>query len=93
MAIISGSRYEESVVDYFKKDEYGSQLPVVIYSFDKLENAKFFIHYYTTGETLQGLAQRYLRNPALWWTIAEYNPEITDYLNIPINAGLRIPHA
>jgi hypothetical protein len=93
MAIVSGSRYEESVVDYFKKDYYGAELPVVIYSFDSLQSAKFFIHQYKTGETLQGLAQTYFRNPALWWTIAEYNPEITDLLNIPVNTELRIPHA
>jgi len=93
MAIVSGSRYEESVVDYFKKEQYGASLPVVVYSFDTLQGAKFFIHYYSVGETLQGLAQKYLRNPALWWTIAEYNPEIVDYLNIPINTELRIPHA
>jgi hypothetical protein len=93
MTINSGSRYEEATVDYFKKEQYGPSLPVVLYSFDELQDAKFFIHYYQTGETLQGLAQTYLRNPSLWWTIAEYNPEVTDYLNIPVNTGLRIPHA
>jgi hypothetical protein len=92
MAIVSGSRYEYSLVDYFRKNEHGDTYPIVFYEFDNLYNISYITHTYTKGETLQGLSQYYLRTPELWWTIAEYNPEVTDFINIPENTVLRIPN-
>jgi hypothetical protein len=92
MAIINGSRYENSVVDYFHKTEYGGSYPVVIYTFDSLSDVSFFYHTYFTGETLHAISQKYFRTPNLWWAIAEYNPEVTDFLHIPNGTLLRIPH-
>jgi hypothetical protein len=91
MAIVSGSRYSDSVVDYFTKQEYGVATPVVIYKFDSLESVSFFTHIYGTGETLHALSQRYFRRPDLWWIIAEYNPEIPDFTNIAAGTIMRIP--
>jgi hypothetical protein len=93
MAINSGSRYESSVVDYFRKEEDGTTYPVVRYEFDDLSEASFFYHTYQTGETLHALSQRYFHTPSLWWTIAEYNPEVIDITRIPNNTSLRIPSA
>lgn len=93
MPIHSGSRYEDSIVDYFRKEEYGQSLPTTIYQFDPLTDISFTFHKYAVGETLQGIALEYYRNPSLWWTIAEYNPEITDLLHIPSGTVLRLPHA
>ena len=92
MAIVSGSRYEYSLVDYFRKDEHGETYPIVFYEFDDLDEISFTTHTYKKGETLQGLSQQYLRTPQLWWTIAEYNPEITDFVNLSENTVLRIPN-
>jgi hypothetical protein len=91
MAIVNGSRYQESVVDYFRKVEYGTTYPIVFYKFDSLTNISFFTHTYSQGETMQGLSQKYFRRPDLWWTIAEYNPEITDFFNLTPGTVLRIP--
>lgn len=91
MAITSGSRYEDSVVDYFRKVENGTEYPIVFYSFDSLTDVSFFYHTYRTGETLQGLSQQYFKTPMLWWAIAEYNPEVTDLLHIEDGTLLRIP--
>lgn len=91
MPIYSGSRYNDAVVDYFRKEEYGQSSPIVIYTTDSLNSISFFLHYYTSGETLHGLSQRYFRRPDLWWTIAEYNPEITDFMSIPEGSRIRIP--
>jgi len=93
MAINSGSRYEDSVVDYLQKKKGGVAYPVVFYAFDDLANASFFYHIYKTGETLHSLSQIYFKTPSLWWAIMEYNPEVTDILHIPNNTQLRIPHA
>jgi hypothetical protein len=93
MAIVSGSRYENSIVDYFKKEENGNTYPIVFYSFDSLTNVSFSLHTFIEGETLQGLSNQYYNRPDLWWAIAEYNPEITDFINIPAGTELRIPNA
>lgn len=91
MAITSGSRYEKSIVDYFRKETGGVTYPVVLYSFDSLTNISFFYHTYRNGDTLHALSQRYFRTPKLWWAIAEYNPEITDLFSIPDGTSIRIP--
>ena len=91
MAIFANSRYSNALVDYFSKEEYGVATPIVFYSQDSLENISFFLHRYNSNETLHGLSQRYFRRPDLWWTIAEYNPEITDIFNIPAGTMIRIP--
>jgi hypothetical protein len=91
MPIYSGSRYEDSTVDYFNKKEYQSTTPIVFYSPDSLASISFFTHSYIPGETLWGLADRYMKRPDLWWAIVEYNPEIVDFINIPSGTMLRIP--
>ena len=91
MAITAGSRYENSIVDYFRKKEGGVTYPVVLYSFDSLSDISFFYHTYRTGETLQGISQQYFKTPTLWWAIAEYNPEITDFFHIAHGTSIRIP--
>lgn len=93
MAIVSGSRYETSIVDYFKKDENGATYPIVFYAFDSLSNISFSTHTFIEGETLQGLSSQYYGRPNLWWVIAEYNPELTDFINIPSGTEIRIPNA
>lgn len=92
MAIYNDSRYAESTVDYFTKKENGVVYPIIFYSFDSLESISFTYHTYVAGETLQAISQTYFQNPSLWWTIAEYNPEITDLLNIDPGTVLRIPN-
>lgn len=92
MAIFANSRYSTSVVDYFTKEEYGVVNPIVFYSSDSLESISYYTHRYNQGETLHALSQRYFKRPDLWWTIAEYNPEITDIFNIPSGTLIRIPN-
>jgi hypothetical protein len=92
MAIYNDSRYYESTVNYFTKKENGQVYPITFYSFDELDSISFSIHTYVSGETLQGISQVYYQNPSLWWTIAEYNPEVTDLFNITPGTLLRIPN-
>lgn len=91
MAIRAGSRYENSVVDYFRKTENGVTTPIVFYNFDYLDSVSFTTHTFVQGETLTGLSWRYFNRPDLWWAIAEYNPEITNFVSIPGGTVLRIP--
>jgi hypothetical protein len=91
MAIRAGSRYETSVVDYFRKTPNGTTYPVVLYKFDDLTSVRFTIHTYVVGETLTSLSYRYYQRPDLWWVIAEYNPEVTDFVHLSGGTLLRIP--
>lgn len=91
MAIYNGSRYQLSVVDYLQKVENGPITPIVFYAPDDLTNARYTLHTYVQGETLHKLSWQYFGNPATWWAILEYNPEITDFFNITPGTTLRIP--
>jgi hypothetical protein len=91
MPIYSGSRYQNSLVDYFSKIEYGTATPIVFYTPNPLTNVSFFMHRYTKGESLIALSQKFFKRPDLWWTIVEYNPEIADFMSIPDGTEIRIP--
>jgi nucleoid-associated protein YgaU len=92
MTIRAGSRYENSVVDYFRKTENGQAYPIVFYTFDTLDSISYYTHTFVKGETLTALSWKYFNRPDLWWVIAEYNPEITNFVNIEGGTVLRIPH-
>lgn len=91
MAINPQSRYYTSDIGYVKKTVDGDYTPIVFYQPDELLNIKYTEHVYKSGERLDYLAYKYLNRPDLWWAIAEYNPEIKDFFNIPAGTVLRIP--
>lgn len=93
MAINAGSRYETSTVDYFRKVEGNQTYPITLYKFDSLTSVSFYLHTLVEGETLQGLADQYFNRPDLWWAIAEYNPEVTDFVHLQPGTQIRIPSA
>jgi hypothetical protein len=91
MSIKNGSRYEYSTVDFIQIKEDGSLSPVVFYEFPGDEIISYYEHTYVSGERLDQIAQQYYSKPDLWWLITDYNPQITDILNIPTGAILKIP--
>jgi len=91
MAIYSGSRYENSTVDYLSKTPYGKAYPIVFFNSEDLTNISFFTHITLASDTWHGLAQQYFQNPSLWWAIAEYNPELKDFIHFPVGTTIRIP--
>ena len=91
MSIRAGSRYEKSVVDYFRKTENGQAYPIVFYNFDTLDSISYSTHTFVKGETLTAISWKYFNRPDLWWVIAEYNPEITNLVSIEGGTILRIP--
>jgi hypothetical protein len=92
MTIYSGSRYEYSLIDFFSTKENGDENPAVFYSMTDLGRVTYFEHTYSMGERLDTLAYKYYKAPSFWWVIAEYNPEIKDFTNIPSGTILRIPN-
>lgn len=91
MAIYAGSRYEQSTVDYLTTTPYGVPKAIVFFKPEDLTDISYFTHVITDSDTWHGLAQQYFQNPALWWAIAEYNPELKDFIHIPVGTTIRIP--
>jgi phage tail protein X len=48
-------------------------------------------HLWTRYDRIDILAARYYGNETSWWMIAESNPRILDWTNIPIGTIIRIP--
>lgn len=45
------------------------------------------------GERLDHLAKMAFGDETLWWKIADVNPEILDWTNVPVGTRLRVPRA
>ena len=45
----------------------------------------------TDGDTIQAIANKALGNPALWWKIADVNPEILAWYDLAPGIIIRIP--
>lgn len=91
MTIYKGSRYEYSTVDFVATTLKGAENPIVFYEISPLTNISFYEHQHVKGERLDQLADKYYKNPGYWWIIPEFNPQITDFTNIPDGTIIRIP--
>lgn len=90
MAIYRGSRYETSTVDFVSTEVGGDMLPVVFYEFSYIGLAQYLEHTTVEGERLDQIANKYYKNPKLWWLIPEFNPQITDTLYLPAGTKVKI---
>jgi hypothetical protein len=91
MSIYSGSRYEYSLIDFFSVKPNGDENPTVFYSMTDMGVVNYYQHTYNQGERLDLLSYKYYETPSFWWVIAEFNPEILDFTNIPAGTVIRIP--
>lgn len=91
MAIYSGSRYEYSLIDFFAVKPNGDENPTVFYTMTDMGLVSYYQHTYNQGERLDLLSYKYYNTPSFWWAIAEFNPEILDFTNIPAGTVIRIP--
>lgn len=91
MTIYKGSRYEYSTVDYVSTSINGDENPIVFYGITPLSSVSFYEHQYVSGERLDQLAFQYYKDPSYWWVIPEFNPQITDFTNIPDGTIIRMP--
>lgn len=81
------NRYANSVLI---KDNDGDWISPVIPPIDVRERRTDTIHVVKDGDRLDLLAYQYLRDPNMWWVIAEYN-RIFWFQNIEVGMRLRIP--
>jgi len=91
MTIYQGSRYEdETVVSIIGVD--GRPHDVVIDNVSRLP-AQFTFSYYTTvqGDRADNIAMQFFGDPEQWWALADANPNVLYWENLPVGLRLRIP--
>jgi len=91
MSIYLGSRYENSVVDFFQYKPLNDPRPTVFYEFSDIGTMTYVEYLWKDGDRMDQVAFQFFSFPERWWIIAEVNPKITDFLNIPAGTILRIP--
>lgn len=91
MAIYLGSRYENSVVDFITSDPVRGPGPVCFYSFENLDRLSYIEYLWEDGDRVDQIAARFLSYPDKWWIIAEMNPQVNDFTQVPVGTRIRIP--
>jgi phage tail protein X len=46
---------------------------------------------FTGADRIDNMASRFYGDPTAWWHIADGNPEILDWSNVPLGTIIRIP--
>jgi hypothetical protein len=85
------SRYYDSTIDYFTVTETGENAPVIFYEFSSLGRMNYVDYTWKQGDRIDSLATKFFLFPTRWWIIAEFNPKISDWVNIAPGTNIRIP--
>lgn len=89
--IYADSRYADGYLQKSLDARTNSYSVGVMRSFPS-ESSSFYYYVWTARDRLDKLALELLGNPGLWWRILDYNPEISNGLDIPVGTTLRIPN-
>lgn len=57
-----------------------------------LPPASFRLHFWTETDRLDALANLLFGDPAMWWIIADLNPEILDFYGLAPGTVIRVPN-
>lgn len=89
--ISATSRYAKASVSVVT-DERGTHQAIIV---PEPENTVITYTYYQFQEfdTVDHLADTVLGDGRLWWRIADANPEILDWSNVPVGTVIRMPSA
>jgi hypothetical protein len=85
------SRYYDAVVDYFTVSSTAENAPVSFYESSDFGKLNYIDYSWKDGDRLDNLAAQFFSFPNRWWIIAEFNPKIDDWLNVPAGTNIRIP--
>lgn len=85
------SRYYDAVVDYFTINSTAENAPVSFYEFSDFGNLNYVDYVWKNGDRIDTLAAQFFLFPNRWWIIAEFNPKIDDWVNVPAGTHIRIP--
>jgi len=91
--IFEGSRYETVAVAPIAGDD--GVVRQTLLTPHTPPATEFQFSYYTIkeGDRIDILAERFLGDAELWWVLADYNPQMLFYEDLPANTILRVPGA
>jgi hypothetical protein len=90
--IYTDSRYADGVV-IRSFDSRKLTYEITLFRQFSESTSKFYYYTWTQRDRIDLVAKTLLGNSALWWVIMDYNPEISNPLDIQIGSVLRIPGA
>lgn len=89
--IFSDSRYATgTILKAF--DARKSNYQITVFRNFPEESSAFYYYTWVEGDRMDILAHKFYGNPAMWWKIMDYNPEINDTFDIPVGTTIRIPN-
>lgn len=90
MTIAANSRYANSTVVILS--ENGQDRNVIVPSPQQALSFNYISHQMVANDRIDTVAYQYYNDATKWWQIADANPEILDYSNIPVGTILRVPY-
>lgn len=84
------SRYINDAIDVVT-DSRGTHQVVNVPTIPETRAYDFTYYLTDDSDTVDYLAHALLGDGALWWILADVNPEIIDWTNLPAGTILRIP--
>lgn len=91
MTINSASRYAESTITVVDDPQRGPHQTVVVAP--PVDRSFAFTFYQVEeGDTADMLGYRFFGAGRLWWMLADANPEILDWNDLPFGTVLRVPY-
>jgi hypothetical protein len=87
--ILPNSRYADSSVATVDKD--GANVSVIVPSAAKSYSFAYANHQVAVGERIDSIAYQYYTDSTLWWRIADANPEIMFWDDVPVGTIIRVP--
>lgn len=88
--IYADSRYADGYLQKSLDSRTGVYTVGVLRHFPT-DSSQYYYYVWTERDRLDKLALERLGNVDLWWRILDYNPEISNGLDIPVGTTLRIP--
>lgn len=91
MAVSATSRYASGVITVVDDPQRGQHQAIIPAA--PVDRAFAFTFYqWADGDTVDMLGYRFFGTGQLWWMLADANPEILDWHNVPVGTVLRIPY-
>lgn len=87
--ILPNSRYADSAVATVDKN--GSDAAVIVPSAQKPYSFAYVHHQVMIGERIDSIAYQYYTDAGMWWRIADANPEIMFWDDLPSGTVIRVP--
>jgi hypothetical protein len=88
--IYADSRYADGILQKALDSRTGTYTVGVLRHFPA-DSSQYYYYVWTERDRLDKLALERLGNVDLWWRILDYNPEISNGLDIKVGTTLRIP--